>query len=250
MNTRRTHKNQPITSKSRRPRNKDDTSKQKTSKKFPAINNNVKNSIHNSKHQNESKKSIATSNNLRGKHDLSFFDKDDLFSKLNVLAKTKESFNKLNTSENDPREADDLPNTEANPTNFLKKKIIQIKEKRTKKIDYDRLLNPKHVKKASNLKNECTFQPMLSKKSLDLASKLGDAKSRLYSKKSINYNSKIGLEDESQKFQPKINQRSKFLDQRKGSQKMKRFEKLNKMVSSILTLGRKIYCKTPNENEK
>ena len=217
--------------------------------------NNAKNGKANNRNQKsgDSQKQGATAaqNQRRAKHDLKFFDEEDLFSKLNALTKMNSNMDKvknsgldddsgLGYSSGEPEDGNVSRNQKRrqktkNPTNFLENKLNEMKQKRRnqqqRKIDYDRLLNPKHAKKATDLKNECTFQPMLSKKSLDLASKLGDTKSRLYSKRSINYTNKAGEESEkSKKFTPKINEKSKYLDEKKGGQKLSRFERLNQMV--------------------
>jgi hypothetical protein len=74
-------------------------------------------------------------------------------------------------------------------------------------------MNPKHKKKPAELKTECTFQPMLSKKSLNLASKLGNTKERLYTKKSINYSrTPEKYVNKENTFTPKIGAKSKYID--------------------------------------
>jgi hypothetical protein len=179
------------------------------------------------------------------------FDNDDLFSKLTELTKMNRNIEKaekeLSVSESEEdseNEKDDDSNSGA--LKFLQNQVSKIKKKKKekRKIDLDRLLNPKHKKKATELRNECTFQPLLSKKSLNLASKLGDAKERLYSKRAISYSRTPVKENEEDKFQPRINQKSKFLDKKKVGSKLERHERLNKIVKYLLTLGRTIFGQT------
>ena len=118
------------------------------------------------------------------------------------------------------------------PEEFLAGKVFVHKEKQQvkKTVDLDRLLNPPHKKKASNIDNKCTFQPMLSKNSLDIAAKMGDAKSRLYGKsKGSATRKKTDLEPD-YCFQPQINDRSKFLDKKSSMNKISRFQRLEIMV--------------------
>ena len=118
---------------------------------------------------------------------------------------------------------------------FIEQQLQQFKEKRRRKIkpseiDYDRLMNPKHKKKPAELKTECTFQPMLSKKSLNLASKLGNTKERLYTKKSINYSrTPEKYVNKENTFTPKIGAKSKYIDQKKGGHALNRHERLLQM---------------------
>lgn len=174
-------------------------------------------------------------------------DKDDLFSKLNELTKFNKEYDRViqmshsNSPiskkenikpENGSRQETKVNKKQKKAEEFLKNKMSQMKRRKKKhvEIDYDRLLNPKYKKKASELKDECTFQPLLSKKSMDLAAKMGSAKKRLYNKKTPNNTKKPPIDDNLSSFRPKINQKSKFIDMKKGGYKHQRHERLNKLV--------------------
>lgn len=51
------------------------------------------------------------------------------------------------------------------------------------KPDLAKISQPKHKKKAVELIDHCSFQPMLAKKSLEIANRLGESKERLYNNK-------------------------------------------------------------------
>lgn len=173
-------------------------------------------------------------------------DKEDLFSKLNELTQMSKEYYRV---KNSPKAQNSSPNSSYSPEkdresfkkarndkknaeDFLKSKLTKIRDNKKSHldIDYDRLLNPKHKKKTSELRSECTFQPLLSKKSLELASKLGDVKNRLYSKRSISKQNKSVNEEIDNNFKPKINEKSKYIDMKKGGHKHQRHERLNKIV--------------------
>lgn len=137
---------------------------------------------------------------------------------------------------------------------FIEQQLQQFKEQRKKKIkpseiNYDRLLNPKHKKKPSELKSECTFQPMLSKKSLNLANKLGDVKDRLYNKKSINYSrNQEKYANKENTFTPKISAKSKYIDEKKGGHALTRHERLLQMGEKYS--AKRKFKKTRKEEEE
>lgn len=142
---------------------------------------------------------------------------------------------KLDANKN-RRKVRDCGKKKDNGKSFIENQLQQFKEQRRRKIkpseiDFDRLMNPKHKKKPAELKSECTFQPMLSKKSLNLANKLGNAKERLYHQKSINYSrTPEKYVDKENTFAPKIGAKSKYLDQKKGGHALRRHERLLQMV--------------------
>jgi len=173
------------------------------------------------------------------------FEGDDLFSKLNAYSKYCDEAKRLrepsspqkdlafNQRGNGRIESNANEQQEFEAEEFLLQKVNKIRQVRRSniEIDYARLVNPSHRKKPTELRNECTFQPMLSKNSLDLASKLGDAKSRLYTQKSINKSKRQSIEVDSDKsFQPRINERSKYLDKKNGHDRYLRHERLGIMV--------------------
>lgn len=110
----------------------------------------------------------------------------DLYMRLNEYTKFKENVEKL--SQPDPQKVEVTPKatpsllskekTEA----FLKQQITNFKEnqspkknlKRTpqKSIDLQKVSQPRHKKKAVEIPNECSFQPMLSKKSMEIVQKM------------------------------------------------------------------------------
>lgn len=165
-------------------------------------------------------------------------DKEDLFSKLNELTQMNREYQRIkdvatpNSSRGSSVSANQKKREKKKAEDFLKDQLAKIKKKKKSyiDIDYDRLLNPKHKKKATEIRSECTFQPLLSKKSLDMASKLGNAKRRLYSKRNINAQNNAVMKENEPNFQPKINQKSKFIDMKKGGGRYERHERLNKLV--------------------
>lgn len=132
---------------------------------------------------------------------------------------------------------DDTASTSAASKSFIEQQIQEFKEQRSKKvkpseIDFERLLNPKHKKKPTEIDSQCSFQPLLSKKSLQMASKLGDVQDRLQNKKSINYSrTPEKITDKENTFVPKIGAKSKYLDEKKGKDGLTRHERLLQMVN-------------------
>lgn len=127
-------------------------------------------------------------------------------------------------------------NKQQKNNSFIEKQLQEFKEQRQRKIrpseiDFDRHFNSKHKKKTTELKSECTFQPMLSKKSLNMADKLGEVSERLYNKKSLNY-SKTPEKSANKEntFAPKISAKSVYLDQKKAGYGLTRHERLLQMV--------------------
>ena len=71
----------------------------------------------------------------------------------------------------------------------------------------------------------------MSKKSLQIASRLGDTQDRLQNKKSINYSRNLDKSAEKENtFVPKIGAKSKYIDEKKGREGLTRHERLLQMV--------------------
>lgn len=171
----------------------------------------------------------------------------DLFSRLNEYSKFKENCDKLCQPELDdslmgPRP---VPNKnqskdKAKAEEFLKKQITDFKENSPRKkrsavqssIDLQRVSQPRFKKQAVQIANECSFQPMLSKKSLAIVQKNGYSKDNLYQSRTPKKNEDDA--DESDAYRPKLCQKSMHIDQAKRRLEMPRFEVLGRMVNLLL----------------
>ena len=115
---------------------------------------------------------------------------------------------------------------------FLADKIKKFKKK--KKFNLDRLMNPKHKKKTTEIKNECTFQPMLSRRSLTIASKSVSKKinqkrySRSPTPKAKAIQEYKEFQSNTPTFKPKINSKSKYLDSKNHKNIKNRINRLEK----------------------
>lgn len=170
----------------------------------------------------------------------------DLFSRLNDYSKFKENCEKLCQSEEEEesiifiqqKNKKNQSKEKANAEEFLKKQIIEFKENSPKKkrtpaqssIDLQRVSQPRLKKQAVQIANECSFQPMLSKKSLAIVQKNGYSRDNLYQSRTPKKAEPD--QEESESYKPKLCQKSKYIDQVKRRLEMPRHEMLSRMVNS------------------
>lgn len=128
---------------------------------------------------------------------------------------------------------------------FLKLQINNFKEQNKENLpparrslskpDLAKVSQPKHKKQKVEIPEQCSFQPMLSRKSLILAEKMGYDKERLWQSRtpkkdgydSKNQNSEMVVNAET--FQPRICGKSKAIEENKHRAQLPRHEVLHRM---------------------
>ncbi len=110
-------------------------------------------------------------------------DTKDLFQRLNEYTKFKENVNILNQPEPPKKEKPiEIPTTAVDQAkeraeHFLKKQIDNFKDKKkpvsqTSDVDLQKVVQPRHKKQAVEIKDQCSFQPLLAKKSMQIIDKI------------------------------------------------------------------------------